>query len=49
MPTTSNGKHHVTVLNHRPLKTGTLPGRILKPVAKEHKLTVEELVTRLGL
>jgi predicted RNA binding protein YcfA (HicA-like mRNA interferase family) len=27
------GTHHVTVPNHRPLKTGTLVGGVLKPVA----------------
>ncbi len=43
------GKHHVTVPNHRPLKTGTLLAGVLKPVASHHGLTVEELVSRLGI
>lgn len=43
------GKHHVTIPNHKPLKTGTLLGGILKPVATHHKLTVEELISRLGI
>lgn len=38
------GTHHVTVPNHRPLKTGTLLGGILKPVAAHHKITVEDLL-----
>jgi predicted RNA binding protein YcfA (HicA-like mRNA interferase family) len=32
LTTTMHGTHHVTVPNHRPLKTGTLLGGILKPV-----------------
>jgi hypothetical protein len=39
----------VTVPNHRPLKTGTLLGGILKPVAAHHKLTAEELLAKLEL
>jgi predicted RNA binding protein YcfA (HicA-like mRNA interferase family) len=49
LTTTMDGTHHVTVPNHRPLKTGTLLGGILKPVAAHHKLTVEELLARLEL
>lgn len=44
-----NGTHHVTVPNHRPLKTGTLLGGVLKPVAAHHNLTVEELLAKLNL
>ena len=44
-----NGTHHVTVPNHRPLKTGTLLGGVLKPVAAHHNLTVEELLEKLNL
>ena len=44
-----NGTHHVTIPDHRPLKPGTLLGGVLKPVAAHHKLTVEELLQRLGL
>jgi predicted RNA binding protein YcfA (HicA-like mRNA interferase family) len=43
LTTTVGGTHHLTVPNHRPLKTGTLLGGVLKPVAAHHKLTVEEL------
>jgi len=49
LTTTTDGTHHVTVPNHRPLKTGTLLGGILKPVAAHHKITVEELLTKLEL
>jgi predicted RNA binding protein YcfA (HicA-like mRNA interferase family) len=49
LTTTVGGSHHVTVPNHRPLKTGTLLGGVLKPVAAHHHLTVEELLGRLGL
>ena len=49
LTTTLGGTHHVTVPNHRPLKTGTLLGGILKPVAEHHKLTVEQLLTSLDL
>ena len=49
LTTTVNGTHHVTVPDHRPLKTGTLLGGVLKPVATHHNLTVEELLERLKL
>jgi predicted RNA binding protein YcfA (HicA-like mRNA interferase family) len=49
LTTTRDGTHHVTVPNHRPLKTGTLLGGVLKPVAAHHKLTVEELLANLDL
>ena len=49
MTTTLDGTHHVTIPNHRPLKTGTLLSGILKPVAAHHKLTVEELLAKLEL
>lgn len=42
LTTTVGGTHHVTIPNHRPLKTGTLLGGGLNPVAAHHKLTVEE-------
>ena len=44
-----NGEHHVTIPRHKALKTGTLVRGVLKPVAAHHKLTVEELVRKLGL
>jgi hypothetical protein len=37
------------VPNHKPLKVGALLGGVLKPVAAHHRLTVEELLARLGL
>jgi len=49
LTTEVNGTHHITVPNHKPLKTGTLVGGVLKPVAAHHKLTVEDLVRKLGL
>ncbi len=49
LTTQINGTHHVTVPNHKPLKTGTLVGGVLKPVAAHHKLSVEELVRLLDL
>jgi predicted RNA binding protein YcfA (HicA-like mRNA interferase family) len=49
LTTTMDGTHHVTVPNQRPLKTGTLLGGVLKPVATHHKLTVEELLAKLEL
>lgn len=47
--TTLGGTHHVTIPNHRPLKTGTLLGGILKPVAAHHQITVEKLLAMLEL
>jgi predicted RNA binding protein YcfA (HicA-like mRNA interferase family) len=49
LTTTMGGTHHVTVPNQRPLKTGTLLGGVLKPVAAHHKLTLEELLAKLDL
>jgi len=49
LTTTMGGTHHVTVPNQRPLKTGTLLGGVLKPVAAHHMLTVEELLAKLEL
>ena len=49
LTTEINGTHHITVPNHKPLKTGTLVGGILKPIAVHHRITVEELVRRLDL
>ena len=49
LTTSVNGTHHVTVPSHRPLKTGTLLGGVLKPVAAHHKLTVDELLEKLKL
>ena len=49
LTTEVNGTHHITVPSHEPLKTGTLVGGVLKAVVAHHKLTVEELVQKLGL
>lgn len=49
LTTQVGGAHHITVPNHKPLKTGTLVGGVLKPVAAHHRLTVEQLLGKLGL
>lgn len=49
LTTTIGGSHNVTIPNHRPLKTGTLVGGVLKPVAAHHGLTVAELLEKLEL
>ena len=49
LTTSISGTHHVTVPNHRPIKVGTLLNGVLKPVAAHHRLTVEELLAKLGL
>jgi len=49
LTTTLGGVHHLTIPNHRPLKTGTLLGGVLKPVAAHHKLTLEQLLAKLNL
>ncbi len=49
LTTQVNGTHHVTVPNHQPLKIGTLLGGVPKPVAAHHRLTVEDLLAKLGL
>ena len=49
LSTQLNGAHHVTVPNHKPLKTGTLVKGVLKPIATHHNLTVEELLLKLRL
>ena len=49
LSTKLNGEHHVTIPNHKPLKTGTLVRGVLKPVAGHHNLTVEQLLEKLDL
>jgi DNA-directed RNA polymerase subunit H (RpoH/RPB5) len=44
--TDNSGEHHVTVPNHRFLKTGTL-NAILRDLGRHHGLTREELLHRL--
>jgi predicted RNA binding protein YcfA (HicA-like mRNA interferase family) len=46
LTTHENGEHHVTVPDHRPLKSGTLHG-ILRDVARHHGLRRDELLRRL--
>jgi len=49
LTTSIGGTHHVTIPDHRPLKTGALLGGALKPVAAHHKLTIPELPAKLNL
>jgi predicted RNA binding protein YcfA (HicA-like mRNA interferase family) len=49
LTTSVNGIHPITVPNHRPMKTGTLMGGVLKPVAAHYGLTVQELLDKLNL
>jgi predicted RNA binding protein YcfA (HicA-like mRNA interferase family) len=49
LTTQMNGTHHITVPNHKPLKTGTLVRGVLKPVAAHHHLTMEILLQKLDL
>ena len=46
--TQQGGTHHVTIPEHRPVKTGTLHG-ILKDVAAHHGFSVDELLRQLDL
>lgn len=46
--TQRDGEHHEVIPDHRPLKVGTLRS-ILKSVAAHHRLSVADLVARLGL
>jgi len=46
--TARDGQHHETVPNHAPLKLGTVQA-VLKSIAAHHRLSVPELVERLGL
>jgi predicted RNA binding protein YcfA (HicA-like mRNA interferase family) len=43
-----DGEHHEAIPNHHPTKVGTLSG-ILKSIAAHHRLTVDELIRKLGL
>ncbi len=49
LTTERNGEHHVTIPNHKPLKTGTLVRGILKPVALHHGLEMDALLQLLDL
>ena len=44
--TTQNGEHHVTIPNHRPIKTGTL-NSILSEIADHLKISKSDLVDKL--
>ena len=46
--TSQRGTHHVTIPDHRPVKTGTLHG-ILKDVAAHHGMGMEALLQVLEL
>jgi predicted RNA binding protein YcfA (HicA-like mRNA interferase family) len=46
--TQENGEHHEVIPNHNPIKVGTLQG-ILKSIAAHHRLTMDQLLERLGL
>jgi predicted RNA binding protein YcfA (HicA-like mRNA interferase family) len=46
LTTHQNGEHHLTVPDHRPLKSGTLHG-ILRDVARHHGLKRDEVLRRL--
>jgi predicted RNA binding protein YcfA (HicA-like mRNA interferase family) len=43
-----DGKHHEAIPSHLPIKVGTLSG-ILKSIAEHHRLSVEELIRKLGI
>ncbi len=43
LTTTINGKHHITIPNHNPIKVGTLSA-ILSRIAEHHKMTKSELI-----
>ena len=46
MTTFKNGKHHLTVPNHNPVRTGTL-NQILSDVASHFNTTKEEIIELL--
>lgn len=46
--TQSNGKHYVTIPDHKSLRIGTL-NEILKDVAAHHDMAIPELMARLHL
>ncbi len=43
-----DGEHHEATPNHHPIKVGTLSS-ILKSIAAHHRLSVEELIRKLGI
>jgi predicted RNA binding protein YcfA (HicA-like mRNA interferase family) len=46
--TQEGGEHHEVIPSHKPIKVGTLSS-ILKSIAIHHKLSVDDLIQRLGL
>ncbi len=43
-----DGQHHETIPNRSPIKVGTL-AQILQNFARHHNVSVEDLLSRLGL
>jgi predicted RNA binding protein YcfA (HicA-like mRNA interferase family) len=48
LTTRTGGEHHLTIPNHDPLRPGTLRA-ILGEVMAHHRLTLEQVLQRLGL
>jgi predicted RNA binding protein YcfA (HicA-like mRNA interferase family) len=48
LTTQLDGKYHITVPNHLPLRLGTFKS-ILKLIAARHALTIQELLEKLDL
>jgi predicted RNA binding protein YcfA (HicA-like mRNA interferase family) len=48
LTTQVDGEHHEVVPHHNPIRVGTLHS-ILKSVAQHHHVTIEELISLLGL
>ena len=48
LTTQTGGEHHLTLPNHDPLRPGTLRA-ILGEVMAHHRLTLEQVLQRLGL
>ena len=48
LATRTGGEHHLTILDHDPLRPGTLRA-ILGEVMTHHHLSLEEVLRRLGL
>lgn len=46
LTTTQNGKHHITIPNHKPLKIGTLSA-IIADIANHFNLSKEALLLKL--
>ena len=46
--TMQDGEHHEVIPNHNPIKVGTLHN-ILKSIARDHHMTIDELIKKLDL